>query len=180
MKNVKTIALGALIALTLTILPACAPTGTAASGGTAPVVAPDPTTATFTIDKNTVTLKDGRNEKEAAPGSASKIVTALTDKRATGDVDGDGRPDTIVVLTQQPGGSGTFYYVAVVLNGASGVTTTPAMPLGDRIAVNGVRLDTATIVVDLLDRASGQPFTASPSVSVTKKFAVTQGSLQAR
>ena len=171
----------ALIALgVILVTAACAPTGTAASGGSSPVAAPDPSNATFTIEKNAVTLASGRAEKEAAPGSASKIVTALTDKRATGDVDGDGRADTIVILTQQPGGSGTFYYVAVLLNAASGVTSAPAVMLGDRIAVNGVRVDGATIVVDLLDRASGQPFTSSPSVSVTKRFAVVQGALQAR
>ena len=169
-----------VVTTALLILPGCAPTGTAASGGAAPVSAPDPSNATFTVDKNTITLANGRSEKEAAPGSATKVVTALTDKRVTGDVDGDGRADAIVVLTYQPGGSGTFYYLAAVLNGASGVTTTPATLLGDRIVVNAVRLDGATIVVDLLDRASGQPFTASPSVSVTKRFAVTNGTLVSR
>ena len=162
-----------------TVLAACGSTSPALSGG-APVTAPDPSNATFTVEKTQVTLANGKAEKEAAPGSASKIVTALSDKKTTGDVDGDGRADTIVVLTQQPGGSGTFYYLAVLLNGASGVTSTPAVLLGDRIAVNGVRLDGATIVVDLLDRASGQPFTSSPSVSVTKRFGVVQGALQAR
>jgi hypothetical protein len=180
MKLLKNIVLGAVVAAALVLLPACAPTGTAASGGAATVAAPDPANATFTVEKSSVTLTNGRAEKEAAPGSASKIVTVLSDKRATGDVDGDGRADTIVVLTQQPGGSGTFYYVAVLLNGAGGVTATPAMLLGDRIAVNGVRLDGSTIVVDLLDRASGQPFTASPSVAVAKRFAVAGGALQPR
>ena len=178
MKLLKNIAFGIGIAALILLAPACASNSTAASGGT--VAAPDPANATFTIDKAQITLVNGKAEKEAAPGSASKITTALTDKRATGDVDGDGRADTIVVLTQQPGGSGTFYYVAVLLNGASGVTAIPATMLGDRIVVNGVRLDGATIVVDLLDRASGQPFTTTPSVTVTKRFGVVQGALQAR
>ena len=169
-----------VIAVALLILPGCAPTGTAASGGATPVNAPDPSGATFTIDKSTITLANGRSEKEAAPGSATKVVTALTDKRVTGDVDGDGRADAIVVLTYQPGGSGTFYYLSALLNGAGGVTATPALLLGDRIVVSGVRLDGATIVVDLLDRASGQAFTTSPSVSVTKRFAVTNGALVSR
>ena len=164
--------------LALAIAVACTPIGTAGSGGA--TSAPDPSNATYTIEKTAVTLANGRAEKQAAPGSTSKVVTALTDRRVTGDVDGDGRPDTVVVLTQQPGGSGTFYYVAAVLNRASGVTATPAVLLGDRIAVNSVRLDGNTIVVELLDRASGQPFTTSPSVSVSKRFAMDGGDLKAR
>src|SRR3982750_63025 len=103
---------------------ACAPTGTAASGGSASAVAaPDPSNATFKIDKETVTLTNGRAERDAAPGSA-KAVAALTDKRVTGDIDGDGRTDAIVILTYQPGGSGTFYYVAALLNASAGVNAT--------------------------------------------------------
>ena len=175
------IALGSAIILALAFATACGGTsGAASGGGTGTVTAPDPSNATFKIDRAQVTLTNGKADTEAAPGSASRIVTTLTDKRATGDVDGDGRADTIVVLTQQPGGTGTFYYVAVLLNGTTGVTATPATLLGDRIAVNALRLDGTTIAVDLLERASGQPFTASPSVSVTKKFAVASGALEAR
>ena len=180
MKLLKDIALGAVVAAALMLLPACAPTGTAASGGAATAAAPDPANATFIIEKSSVTLSNGRAEKEAAPGSATKIVTALTDKRATGDVDGDGRADAIVVLTQQPGGTGTFSYVAVVLNSANGVTTAPAALLGDRVAVTGLRLDGTTIVVEFLDHASGQPLASSPSVATTKRYAVAQGALIAR
>lgn len=171
-----------VLILALAATAACAPVGTAASGGVGgpTVAAPDPASATYKIDKDTVTLANGRAEREAAPGSATKVVTSLTDKRTTGDVDGDGRADAIVVLTYQPGGSGTFYYVAVLLNAASGVTATPAMLLGDRVAVSGVRLDGSTIVVDMLDRASGQPLTASPSVATTKRYVVAQGALVAR
>jgi hypothetical protein len=179
MKVLANTIFGAAVAALL-ILPACGPSVTAASGGPSTVAAPDPANATFAIGKSSITLSNGRSEIEAAPGSAAKVVTALTDKRATGDADGDGRADTIVVLTQQPGGSGTFYYVAVVLNGATGVTTTPATLLGDRVVLNGVRLDGATIVVELLDRGSGEPFTTSPSVSVTKRFAVSGGMLEPR
>ena len=168
--------------LALAATAACAPVGTAASGGAgAPnAAAPDPASATYKIDKDTVTLANGRAEGEAAPGSASKVVTTLTDKRTTGDVDGDGRADAIVVLTYQPGGSGSFSYLAVLLNGANGVTTTPATLLGDRVAVTGVRLDGATIVVEFMDHASGQPLASSPSVPTTKRYAVAQGALVAR
>lgn len=168
------------LVLALFVVVACAPTGTAASGGTSPVSAPDPSNATFTIERDTVTLVNGRAEREAAPGSATKVTTTLVDQRATGDVDGDGRPDTVVVLMHQPGGSGTFYYVAALLNVTGRVSATPAVLLADRIKITGVKLDGHTIVVDLLDRTAGQPLTSSPSVASTRRFGVDHGTLVAQ
>ncbi len=156
---------------------ACQPAGTAASGATGSVAAPDPKNASYAIEKLTVTLASGRAEREAAPGSAAKVITTLGDQRATGDVDGDGRPDTAVILVQQPGGSGTFYYVAALLNAPGGIVATPAVLLGDRITVSGLRIDGRTTLIDRLDRAAGQPLTASPSVAGTKRFAVDRRAL---
>ena len=169
-----------VLLLTVALVAACAPTGTAASGVTSSVVPPDPSNATFKIERDTVALVNGRAEREAAPGSATKVTTTLADLRASGDVDGDGRPDTVVVLIYQPGSSGTFSYLAVLLNATGGVTTAPAVLLGDRIKISGVKLDGRTIVVDVLDRTAGQPFSESPSVASTKRFVVDRGALVAQ
>ena len=169
-----------LAAVALVVVAACAPTGTAASGVTSSVSPPDPSNATFKIERDTVALVNGRAEREAAPGSATKVTTTLADPRVSGDADGDGRPDTVVVLIYQPGGSGTFFYVAALLNATGGVTTTPAVLLGDRIKVTGVKLDGRTIVVEVLDRTAGQPLSESPSVAATKRFVVDRGALVAQ
>jgi hypothetical protein len=166
-----------LLAVALVVVAACAPTGTASSGLTSPAAPPEPSNATFTIERDTVALVNGRAEREAAPGSATKVTTTLGDPRVTGDVDGDGRPDTVVVLIHQPGGSGTLFYVAVLLNAIGGVTTTPAVMLGDRVKVTGVKLDGRRIVVDVLDRTDGQPLSESPSIALTKRFVVARGAL---
>ena len=169
-----------LLAVAIIVVAACAPTGTAASGVTSSVAPPDPSNATFKIERDTITLVNGRAEREAAPGSATKVTTTLADPRVSGDVDGDGRLDTVVVLIYQPGGSGTLFYVAALLNAAGGVTATPAVALGDRINVTGVKLDGRTIVVDVLDRTAGQPLTESPSVALKKRFVVDRGALVAQ
>lgn len=169
-----------LVAAAAFVAVACTSTGTAASGGSAPVSAPDPSSATFKIERETITLVNGRAEREAAPGSATRITATLADQRATGDLDGDGRPDTVVVLLYQPGGSGTMYYVAALLNAAAGITATPAVQLGDRIKVTGLRLDGRAIVADLLDRAVGQPLSALPAVAVTRRFTLDRGALIAQ
>ena len=169
-----------LAAVALVVVAACAPTGTAASGVTSSVSPPDPSNATFKIERDTVALVNGRAEREAAPGSATKVTTTLADPRVSGDADGDGRPDTVVVLIYQPGGSGTFFYVAALLNATGGVTTTPAVLLGDRIKVTGVKLDGRTIVVEVLDRTAGQPLSESPSIASTKRFVVDRRALVAQ
>jgi len=168
------------LVVALAVVAACAPTGTAASGVTSSVSPPDPSNATFKIERDTVALVNGRAEREAAPGSATKVTTRLADPRVSGDVDGDGRPDAVVVLVYEPGGSGTFFYVAALLNAIGGVTTTQAVLLGDRIKVTGVKLDGRTIVVDVLDRTAGQPLSESPSVAATKRFVVDRGALVAQ
>jgi len=168
------------LAVALVVVAACASTGTAASGVTSSVSPPDPSNATFTIERDAVALVNGRAEREATPGSATKVTTMLADPRVSGDVDRDGRPDTVVVLIYQPGGSGTFFYVAALLNVTGGVVTAPAVLLGDRIKVTGVRLDGRTIVVDALDRTAGQSLSESPSVAMTKRFVVDRGTLVAQ
>jgi len=168
-----------VLAVALIVVAACTPTGTAGSGVTSSVLPPDPSNATFKIERDTVALVNGRAEREATPGSATKVTTTLADQRVSGDVDGDGRPDTVVVLIYQPGGSGTFFYVAALLNAIGGVTTTPAVVLGDRIKVTGVKLDGRTIMVDVLDRTAAQPMTESPSIASTKRFVIDGGALVA-
>jgi len=171
---------GWLLAIVL-IAGSCAPAGSAGSPGASPAPsAPDPANATFVIERDRVALLGGRAEREAAPGSATKIVTTLGEQRATGDIDGDARPDSVVLLVNQPGGSGTFFYLAVLLNTASGASATPAILLGDRIKPTALRIDGSTIVVEFLDRPQGQPLTASPTVPTTRRFAVQAATLVAR
>jgi len=136
------------------------------------VAAPDPTNATFQLDLDTVTLANGRAERPAAPGSASKVTTTLTDQRVAADLDGDGRPDTAVILVRETGGTGSFHYLVVLLNRPGGVKATPGVLLGDRIKVNALRSDGKTLIVDMLDRAQGEPLTAAATVNSSRRYVV--------
>ena len=157
------------------ILPALVLLAACQATDTTPV---DPSNATYVIERRTVTLRDGGFEEPAAPGSAAKATTRLVDKRATGDLNGDGRPDAAVVLASTGGGSGTFYYVAALLGQGGGKgTATNAIVLGDRIGIDAVRIDGRTIVVDFLVRKPGEPFTTAPSVKVARVFQVKDGAL---
>ena len=128
--------------------------------------------ATYSIDGNQVTLVDGSSTVPSAPGSASQTVTRYFGNEATGDLNGDGKPDVAFILTQSGGGSGTFYYVAAALQSATGYQGTNAILLGDRIAPQTTAITGGKIVVNSADRAAGEPMTAQPSVGVSKYFTV--------
>jgi hypothetical protein len=161
MRRVRRIALPLVLALA-----ACA----------GPAQPPDAANATYQIDKTAVILANGRAEAPVAPGSAAKAITTLTG-RAVGDLDGDGRDDVAAVLVHEPGGSGSFTYVAVVLNPSAGAKATNAVLVGDRVTGQSVRLEGKTVVIDYLDRRAGEAFTVAPSVATTKRFVIRDGAL---
>lgn len=138
-----------------------------------------PKDATYQIEGNPVTLVNGLSEVEAAPGSASKTVTRYFGNEATGDLNGDGQPDVAFLLTQESGGSGTFFYVVAALQIESGSVGTNAILLGDRIAPQSTTIQDGTIVVNYAERKPGEPFTAAPSVGVSKYLKVVDGELVA-
>jgi heat shock protein HslJ len=119
-----------------------------------------------------VTLVNGVSVTPIAPGSASVVTTTYFGNEVTHDFNNDGRPDTAFILTQNSGGSGTFYYVVVALNMERGYVGSTGILLGDRIAPQTTEMsqNKATpdvIVVNYADRKAGEPFTTPPSVGKT-------------
>lgn len=128
----------------------------------------DPLNATYTIENQPVKLVNGKASTEAAPGSATRIETAMFGSPISGDVNSDGRADAAVIIVQNPGGSGTFYYVAVALNLPTGTQGTNAILLGDRIAPQTLEIQNGKIIANYADRKPGQSFSTQPSVGVSK------------
>ena len=121
--------------------------------------------ATFIIDGESITLKNGIFETGAILGSASKIVVKYFGNDVKHDFDGDGREDVAFIITKNAGGSGTFFYVVAVLNKATGLVGSTAVLLGDRIAPQTTNVtDQDTVVVNYADRKSTDSFATPPSV----------------
>jgi hypothetical protein len=97
-------------------------------------IALSPKNATYTIDTQSVTLVNGVSSFPVAPGSMSMVTTQYFGNEVTHDFDGDGRLDTAFIITQNTGGSGTFYYVVVALNTSHGYVGSHGYLLGDRIS----------------------------------------------
>jgi hypothetical protein len=138
----------------------------------------DPMNITIEIDGQPVTLVNGLSEVEAAPGSSTKVTTRFFGNQVSGKLPRDLKTGTVFLVTQDPGGSGTFFYVvAAVQNDSGGYTGTNAILLGDRIAPQNINLQGDRIVVNYADRKPDEPMTTSPSVGVSKYLQLQQGRL---
>lgn len=120
---------------------------------------------TYTIEGQKVTLVNGSSEIDVAPGSASKVITRYFGNDLKIDLDQDGREDLAFVLTQQSGGSGTFYYVVALLNRESGPVGTSGLLLGDRIIIENLAQGKGNILIaNFKDRKIDESFATLPTV----------------
>lgn len=117
---------------------------------------------TFTVEGKEVTLVDGESITDI-PDSSSKVITKYFGNEVTGDLDNDGREDKAFLITQNQGGSGTFYYLVAVLNTVDGYVGSHALLIGDRIAPQTTEIDKNIIVVNYADRKAGESFDIQPS-----------------
>lgn len=136
-----------------------------------------PKDGTYVIEGQPIPLVNGKAESEVSPGSAVRIITAYFGNEATGDLSGDGLEDTAFILTQNQGGSGTFYYVVVALKTDTVYQGTNAVLLGDRIAPQTTEIRDGRLIVNYAERKPGEPMTAQPSVGVSKYLKVENGQL---
>lgn len=144
-----------------------------------PSFQPDPSAATFTIDGERISLSSGKATIPLGNGGLEEEIS-LTDHKAYGDINGDGKNDTAVLLTQAGGGSGVFVYAAAYVSGAIRYTGSNTVFIGDRIMPEDISVDNGVVIVTYLDRKPGEAFAAEPTVRTTKTFEYRNGKLQER
>ncbi|MBP6945634.1 hypothetical protein KBB85_06510 [Patescibacteria group bacterium] len=128
----------------------------------------------YTIEGQSITLVDGFSEIETAPGSAGKIVTRYFGNEVKHDLNDDGREDIVFLVTQERGGSGTFFYAVAALNTPTRYVGSDAFFLGDRIAPQSTNIDEGVtaqgtnrenvVVINFATRGPNEPFTAEPTI----------------
>jgi heat shock protein HslJ len=75
--------------------------------------------------------------------------------RETGDLDGDGIEESIVVLAENSGGTGVRVYLAVVGRRGGGVENLGTALVGDRVLIRSIFADQGMIQVDLVQQGPG-------------------------
>ncbi len=99
------------------------------------------------------------------------------------DLDGDGAEDVVFIITQERGGSGTFFYAVAALNTDRGYIGSDGYLLGDRIAPQTINISPNprhrnVIVVNYADRGPSEPMTARPSFGKSAWLKLNPSSMQ--
>jgi hypothetical protein len=161
----------ALLSIVVLLLAACVPI-TAVPAESAPAAdlsAAALASATYTgIYEEPVTLTDGswQGEPFVEGGASAPTVTLLPEPQASGDLNADGVADAAVLLVENSGGSGSFVYLAAVLNEGGQPVNAATTLLGDGVQVSSLTIEEGRIRVEALTFAPEDPM-CCPSVQQT-------------
>jgi len=178
-----TLAFLALIAL----LVACGPVEKTADtpathATTAPASPPSPEqleSATYAgLRDEPVTLSGGKWQGEpVAPESAARPEVVLIDTIApTGDLDGDGAKETVALLSESSGGTGSNSYLAVMKSSGAGVENVATALVGDRVQVVSLGIESGSITGVFVQAGEGDAM-CCPSSKVRRSWKLEGGEL---
>lgn len=128
--------------------------------------------ATFRgIYDHPVTLEDGIYEGRpfVENGAARPRVELIRDFEMGADLDDDGSEETVVLLSESPGGSGTFLYLAILERQGNAVENTGTAAIGDRVQIRGWRAEGGTIVLAVV-QAGPEDAACCPSQLMTRRW----------
>ncbi len=164
---------------TLLILFICAAFCLAAFSASATTI--DPANATYkgiAEGAESITLKNGSWEGKfaASGGTIEAIAGLMKDFRLTGDLTGDGKPEVAVILWQNSGGTGVFYYLAVLAEKNNKADNIATVLLGDRVEILGGEIRDGEIALKILRQGPKDPL-CCPSQKVLQTWTLKEGKL---
>ena len=126
--------------------------------------------------KGTVKLVDGRwKGRPYKKGSASRPVVSLVgDFRITGDLDGDGTDDAVVLLNYAPGGTGQLLHLALMARKKGKIQNLATALIGDRVQIRDVRIEQKRIFVDVV-QAGPKDAMCCPGEVTTREWTLEPG-----
>ena len=103
------------------------------------------------------------------PDSATELIVMLSDQVALGDLNGDGADDAAVVLITDPGGSGTFHDLSVLINEDGSAKHVASQRLGDRVKVKSLSVSSGEVAVEMVTHGPNDPM-CCPTFQVTRNY----------
>jgi heat shock protein HslJ/uncharacterized lipoprotein YbaY len=126
-------------------------------------------------DIGTCQLQAGNYQEKYGEGATQVKKVGLVTV-AFGDLDGDSVQDAAVVLWVNTGGSGTFMYLAPLLNKGGTIQQAGVQFLGDRVQITALAVETGKIRATILSQGSGAAM-INPSQQSVQEYAVQGGKL---
>jgi heat shock protein HslJ len=120
---------------------------------------------TYVVNGETFLMVDGKAQNEISPNSATKNTLSIFGEPAEGDLNSDGVSDFAVLLQNQPGGTGVFYYAVLVVKKGEEYVPSETMLLGDRIAPQNIEIKDGRAVYNFADRKAGEPMSTAASIA---------------
>lgn len=121
-----------------------------------------------TLGDTLVRFVDGSAE-ETRSDRGVRFRAQLQTLHARGDLDADGAEEAAVVLVTETGGSGTFIDLVVFTADGSRSRQLAAVSLGDRVQVESLSLEDASVVVTLVEHDDEDPL-CCPTRSVVRRL----------
>lgn len=116
-----------------------------------------------------VYFSNGEYREPAATGPATELIVRLTDPKAFGKLDGE-EVGAVIVVTD-PGGSGSFYDLALLVKKEQDWIHQDTAFLGDRIKIHSLTIVNDGIAIDLTNHGPGDAM-CCPTHQVIQRFAL--------
>lgn len=136
--------------------------------------------ATYTgIEDRAVTLSQGRWEGQpyVEGGAARPAVGLVDDFLLQGDLDADGEKELVVMLWQSAAGTGSNIYIAVMKAENGEYVNLATALLGDRVKLRGGRIDSGSIILDVLQPGENDPM-CCPTELAERVWTLADGQLE--
>lgn len=121
----------------------------------------DPQNTIYTIEGRQIKIVNGEGSSGGAATSEDYYDAVLEKINQTGDIDDDGTPENLVVISYNSGGTGVFSYLGLV---KASLKSMPTIFIGDRVIIQTISVEQGIITVNYLDRKEDEAMAAMPTV----------------
>jgi len=133
--------------------------------------------AEYKLPQSNKTVKLAGGSYQAGSG-ADYIAANLLDQVAFGDLNGDGKPDAVILLAENSGGSGTFVTAVVVLDENGQPVQSGSAFIGDRVKITSLTIQPdRKIVLTGTIHGPDDPM-CCPTFQVTETYQLTKSGLE--
>ena len=136
--------------------------------------------ATYTgTEGGPVSLSNGRWEGEPyVEGSASRPTAGLVgDVYYTGDLDGDGAQEAVVILWRSGGGTGTYTHIMVMTRQNGEIKNISSALIGDRVKLRSGQIADGKIILEVLQAGENDAM-CCPTMLATRTWSLQGGQLK--